>query len=236
MKHKNFILATTAILLTFALIFLVAHKVVMPVYGEYQKLQSDFATSVKTITVKSAQLNNVKAIVRKELNSQDTNCLYSYIQANTTNLTTEAMKLIATVIVSQSWKSNLPLGIMVGLAETRSNFNPTKVNGHLRGIYQIDEFDYLKTGGTSVRDLHSVNEGVIMGCNLMNEQVKDSMSWEDALQNFNFERSSSAFINEVFKNTTNFIGFQHDYDVKVQAKLDMKLRLALQVEQENKEG
>jgi len=234
MKHRQWLLSAISVLLTFILIFLVAKEVVMPVYGEYEKLKSDYSASVKLQQKTAIELDRVKDIVREELNAQDTNCLYNYIKINTTNLTETTMKAIARAIVKHSWEAKLPLGIMVAVAETRSNFNPTKLTGTLRGIYQVDETNLLDKK-IPISGLHTIDSGVKIGCNLMAEKFASSMNWSDALHRFNFQKRSSSFIEKVYKNTANFVAYQHIYDVKLQARLDIKKKLAAE-QQQTKEG
>lgn len=233
MTHKQFI-SVSVVLLAFVLVFCVAKIVVMPMYGEYEKLQSDYSTSVKLQKNTAAKLSHVKSIVRKEFNSQDTNCLYSYIKATTTNLTDPVMRSIAKAIVVHSWSAKLPLGIMVAVAETRSNFNPTKHVGNLRGIYQINETELLDKD-TPPNSLHIVDNGVKIGCDLMATMSATSANWTDTLARFNFQKRPSSFIKKVYENTANFVAFQHNYDVGVQARLDIKKKLEAG-QQQVKEG
>jgi hypothetical protein len=223
MENKH-LLGMTIILLTFALVFFIAKFIVMPTYGEYEKLKTDYAASVELQKETALDLLNVKSVVREEFNSQDANCVYKYIKICTTNLTDATMRLIATAIVKHSWEEKLPLGIMVAVAETRSNFNPTKLTGFLRGIYQVDENRVLASG-VKPETLHTIDGGVMAGCKLMKEEFLSTKNWVSTLEQFNFQKRNSEFIKEVFSNTATFVSFQHQFNVKIQEKLDVKKKM-----------
>ncbi len=66
MNHKQLLIGVSLILFTFMSVFIVAKEIVMPVYGEYEQVQTDLLTLTKAYKINVAQLEHVKNIVRKE--------------------------------------------------------------------------------------------------------------------------------------------------------------------------
>jgi len=213
----NMIVSMLGVVSILAFVFVIAKVFIIPVIGEHAKIESMLAETIIERDHLQEQLKKVKWLVRNDLLDVDDTCLNSYITANTTNLTDPMIKEIATAITFIAYNSGLPLAIMVGLAETRSQFNPTTLNGDLRGLYQVDEFLTTKP-----KRLHEIEFGTKAGCDLMVEKLTSAKGdITKALIMFTFEKHNKSFIAKVYENTAKFVAHQYKFNVAYQKKINI---------------
>jgi len=202
--------------LIISLIVLIGAKVfIMPIYGEYNQLKTNLVTVTQLQKRTKLKLTKIKELVRQELNSKDIDCVFNYIKQNTTNLSEETMKKVAKEIVNTSWKNKLPFQIMVAIAQTASNFNPTKLNPPLRGIYQVNTKN-IEIGEFSIRDLHTPKGGVQVGCMVIISKLKMHENWTQIIHEL-------PYTTDIYQNLTNFIIFKHKYILNLQTNIVIKI-------------
>lgn len=130
----------------------VANKIIIsPLRTQFQTAHAKVAELNKQLVDMNKKLENVKGEVIKDLNLDDIKLLSIYIKENTDNLTTSIINDTAKAIVEAAWENEVPLCIMVGIAQAISMFNTTHVDDFgNRGVLAVSNNYIIKSNKKSV--------------------------------------------------------------------------------------
>jgi hypothetical protein len=120
---------------------------------------------------------------------EDIDKLASYIEkvrTDNSSVSREEMQKIAVNVYKYSDKYNLPVGLVVGVMQTESNFRPSAVSSaDARGLMQVmwkyHSARLQKAGIKTKEELHDVEKGIQAGCIILAGYIEAEKSITKAL-------------------------------------------------------
>lgn len=137
--------------------------------------------------------------------------LWSYIRSFTKSyLDIDTSLRVAASILLNSRQYNLPLGLVVGVAQTESLFKPTalsstKARGVMQVMWKYHEGLLKARGFSSEKDLHDPEMGVAAGCIILSRYIKAEESIIGALGRY-YGKLTKSYVGKVF-------AFWHAYEM-----------------------
>lgn len=138
MNTKTIIQIFSAVIIIAIFVIAAAKFIVFPATILVSQKSVEIEELQEKVNVLSANLNDAKGVVLEEMRNSATKKLRNYISYKTTVLSSEMINTAAHALTGAAKINNVPLDLMVGIAEATSNFNTTYMSekGH-RGILAL---------------------------------------------------------------------------------------------------
>lgn len=150
------------------------------------------SSTVKKMTRKDGKPSIVERVLPKDASvstSMDAYTLYSYIREVNPRVDPETALIETCAMLYYSDVTNLPISLVVGVAQTESNFRPSAVSSaSARGIMQVMwkyHWAVLQANGIKTEDqLHDPELGVVAGTIVLSRYLKAEQSIPGALSRY----------------------------------------------------
>jgi hypothetical protein len=160
--------------------------------------------------------------------------VWSYIRAVTNKyMDSETSMRTAASIILYARRYNLPIGLVMGVAQTESNFKPTAYNdtgaaGPMQVIWKIHYGLLNAYGYTGMDDLKTPEKGIAAGCLLLSRYLKKEKSIPGALKRY-YGELSARYVGKVYSHWHSYelmtSGASNDWREIVTAELNQWKKL-----------
>jgi hypothetical protein len=205
-------MSTKTIMQTFAAVMVVAIFVI--VAAKFIVLPATILVSEKSVEIEelqgevdvlSANLEDCKGTVLEEIHNNATKKLINYISYKTTVLSLEMINAAAHALTEAAKTNNVPLGLIVGIAEATSNFNTTYMSGKgHRGILALHP-KHTKELNEIEQNPNLVDVGANVGAKTLKHSIKKHNGIILILDAYFVDTDfSNEYINDIVKASMDF--------------------------------
>lgn len=177
-------------------------------FSQYLNLNTNIISYKKQI--KKYEKVQKKSITFDELSLQKKNKICKYINARYRRISSPVVKLISEEVVAKCEYYNIPPGIVMGIMEVESGFDPAQVSSaKARGLMQVRWPVWSKllkeeTKSKNEFDLHEIDKGIQAGIVVFKYYIKkNNGDMTGAL--YDYVGKSKGYAEKVYKATGRFM-------------------------------
>lgn len=204
---KLCIMHAAIVMILVAAVLFINKIMVVPLRVQFQEAHTKIENLAYELEEKDKKLSDVKAVVIETFQVDDTALLVEYISKHTDNLTKSTINDAADALVKASWANEIPLSLVVGVAQAITGFNTTYKIENSRGIMAVPDW-YVRESKQKPVFFNKACNGAEAGCIELSKMLNKYDPISIAIKKY-IDAGGNKNSDKVFKWAANFDSFKY---------------------------